>query len=272
MEIISFDVCGKLAHFRKYYANNTAFTYSMPPRTTVMGMLAAVVGYGRDAYYERLVSAHLRVGVRVLRPVKKTFHRLNFLSIKSRGDALEGTGDFTGAGGRIQTPFEVVSGLHLGQDFVAYRIFLAPGVDDNGEFSRLKTALGLSETDVLSAGQTRFNLTLGTANFSAWMENAHSHGDIMAQTPAGLMKIHSAVPSEKIVRLDFQKDDPDDGYNYLEEELMPADFVADGNRELSKLLRVLFSTQGKPFLAELNVPFFAVPDTAGELQNILFLE
>lgn len=265
MEIISFDVCGKLAHFRKYYANNTAFTYAMPPRTTVMGMLAAVLGYERDQYYERLASAHLRVGVRVLRPVKKTFHRLNFLSIKSRGDALEGTGDFTGAGGHIQTPFEVVSGLNPARDWVKYRVFLAPGVDDNGEFSKIKTAL--------FARQQRFNLTLGPANFNAWLENARLHSGAGEQRAAGPTKIHSAAPSEKIARLDFQKDAPDgDGSHFLEEELMPADFVGDGNRELSKLIRVLFSTEGKPFWAELDAPFFAVPDEAGNPQNILFLE
>ncbi len=265
MEIISFDVCGKLAHFRKYYANNTAFTYSMPPRTTIMGMLAAIMGYERDQYYEQLASRHLRVGSRVLRPVKKTFHRLNFLSIKSLGNALEGTGDFTGAGGHIQTPFEVVSGLHPGRDWVAYRIFIAPGSEDNGEFLQIK--------DALLQRQQRFNLALGTANFNAWVENARLHSGVEEQQSVDLLHIHSAVPSEKIARLDFEKgDSDDDGSNYLEEELMPADFVGNGNRELSNLFRVLFSTDGKPFLAELNAPYFAVPDGEGNLQNILFLE
>ncbi|MBV6440410.1 MAG: hypothetical protein EPGJADBJ_02079 [Saprospiraceae bacterium] len=265
MEIISFDVCGKLAHFRKYYANNTAFTYSIPPRTAVMGMLAAVLGYERDQYYERLASPHLRIGLRVMRPVKKTFHRLNFLSIKSRGDALEGTGDFTGAGGHIQTPFEVVSGLHPGKDWVAYRIFLAPGMEDNGEFLQIKAAL-------LDQMQ-RFNLSLGVANFSAWIENVRMQRDAEAHHSADTVKIHSAVPSDKIGRLDFQKDDPDSGgSNYLEEELMPADFIENGNRELSKLIRVLFSIEGKPFPAELKAPFFIVQDGDGNHQNILFLE
>lgn len=264
MEILSFDVCGKLAHFRKYYANNTAFTYSLPPRTTVMGMLAAVLGYERDTYYERLASAHLRVGLRILCPIKKTFHRLNFLSIKSRGDALEGTGDFTGAGGRIQTPFEIVSGLNLQHDFVKYRVFLSPGIEDNREFNEIRAAL---------LGQDRrFNLALGTASFSAWIENVRVHESVKSSINVGLIKMHSAVPSDRIVRLDFRKDDLEGGYNYLEEELMPADFVGNGNRELSKLLRVLISTQGKPFDVELNTPFYIVPDEMGNPQNILFLE
>ncbi len=271
MEIISFDVCGKLAHFRKYYANNTAFTYSMPPRTTVMGVLAGMAGYERDTYYERLASEHLRIGIRILSPIKKAFHRLNFLSIKSRGDALEGTGDFTGAGGRIQTPFEVVSGQHLGKDWVHYRIFLAPGINDNGEFDRMKAVLGLSN-ERGHQGSVRFNITLGIASFSAWIENARSYGDVVSQTSGDILQVHSAIPSDNIKRLQFQKDDPDDGFNFLEEELMPADFVANHNRELSKLLRVLFSTQGKPFSAEAPTPFFSVPDETGSLQNIFFLE
>ena len=264
MEVISFDVCGKLAHFRKYYANNTAFTYSIPPRTTVMGILAAILGYGRDSYYERLASSHLRIGIRVVKPVKKTFHRLNFLRIVSRGDAIEGTGDFTGAGGRIQTPFEVVSGQNLANDLVVYRIFIAAGVEDNGEFQQLR--------DSLLGQQQHYNLSLGAANFTAWIEHVGLSQAIEPQLKSGLLKIHSAVPSDCIVRLDFSKDDPDAGYNFLEEELMPADFIADGNRELSKLIRVLFSTQGKPFEAEFNAPFYAIPDHDGTLQNILFLE
>lgn len=264
MEIISFDVCGKMAHFRKYYANNTAFTYSIPPRTTVMGMLAAILGYERDQYYERFASSHLRIGLRVMSPVKKTFHRLNFLSVKSRGDAIDGTGDFTGAGGRIQTPFEVVTGQHLGKDLVRFRIFLAQGQEDNGEFLYLKEAL--------TQRNQQFNLTLGTANFSAWIENILVSNNISIQEQTGFIDIHSAAPSDKIIRLDFQKDDPQDGYNFLEEELMPADFIANNNRELSKLIRVLFSTQGKSFMVELNAPFFIIPDIYGNTQNILFLE
>ncbi|MFN8304825.1 MAG: CRISPR-associated protein Cas5 [Saprospiraceae bacterium] len=265
MEILSFDVCGKLAHFRKYYANNTAFTYSMPPRTTVMGMLAAILGYSRDQYYERLASNRLRIGVRILQPVKKSFHRLNFLSIKSRGDALEGTGDFTGAGGHIQTPFEVVSGLHIGQDWVRYRLFVAPNEKDSEEFTLIKEA-------ILQSKQ-HFNLTLGVACFSGWIETPILHEQIVESRAEGFVPLHSAVPSNKIEKLDFRKaSNSVAGENYLEEELMPCDFASNNDRELSKLIRVLFSTEGKPYWAELNASFYTVPDHAGDNQNILFLE
>lgn len=30
MDILAFDISGKFAHFRKFFANNTALTYSIP--------------------------------------------------------------------------------------------------------------------------------------------------------------------------------------------------------------------------------------------------
>ena len=75
-----------MAHFRKYYANNTAFSFSIPPRTAIMGIVAAAMGWPKDSYYEDLASENIQLGIRVLKPLKKSFHRLNFLSIKSTGD------------------------------------------------------------------------------------------------------------------------------------------------------------------------------------------
>ena len=49
MQVLTFDLVGKMAHFRKYYANNTAMSFSVPPRTTLMGVLAAILGLPRDS-------------------------------------------------------------------------------------------------------------------------------------------------------------------------------------------------------------------------------
>jgi CRISPR-associated protein Cas5h len=225
-----------------------------------MGIIATILGYERDSYYEGFASNHLRIGMSVKQPLKKTFHRLNFLSIKSIGDALKGTGDFTGADGRIQTPFEVVTGLHLGNDWVQYRFFVSCGAEDNGEFENIK--------NVVLQGQQHYNLTLGTANFMGWIKNVRMISDVESKTDTDFVLLHSAIPSSVIQALNFPQDDD----NFLEEELLPADFIGNGNRELSKLVRVLFSTRGIPFSAKLNVPFFCVPDEHGLMQNILFIE
>ncbi len=262
MEILTFDVCGKLAHFRKYYANNTAMSYAIPPRTTVMGMLASVLGFERDSYYEAMASDKLRIGLRTLSPLKKSFQRLNLLSIKSLGDAIKGGGDFTGKGGRIQTPFEVVSGMDISKDMVCYRIYLSPLPIGLELFNSIK--------DKLESNKCHFNLTLGVANFSAQIRNVAYYDSIEASKSSEVIPLHSAVISDTVEELIFKKES-EAGSNYLEEELLPADFTKNGSRELSKLNRTLFSTRNLPLEVRLSVPFYCLKDDT-ETQNIVFLE
>ncbi len=120
MQVLSFDISGKFAHFRKFHGNNTAFSYSIPPRTTIAGMIAALLGREKDSYYLDFANDNLKVGIRVLSDLRKSFHRLNYLKI-------EGTDDFRGKKGRVQTPFEIVTARDLNKDLVRYRIFIAAG-------------------------------------------------------------------------------------------------------------------------------------------------
>ncbi|HBM79479.1 MAG TPA: CRISPR-associated protein Cas5, partial [Clostridiaceae bacterium] len=52
MQVISLHFKGKMAHFRKYYSNSSALSYFIPPRTTIIGIVAGFLGYERDTYYE----------------------------------------------------------------------------------------------------------------------------------------------------------------------------------------------------------------------------
>ena len=38
MKILTFRLQGKMAHFRRYYSNSSALTYTIPPRTTVLNI------------------------------------------------------------------------------------------------------------------------------------------------------------------------------------------------------------------------------------------
>lgn len=264
MKIIAFDIGGKMAHFRKYYANNTAMSYTIPPRTTLMGLLAAMLGRERDSYYQDLASDRLRIGVRILSPVKKTFHRLNYLSLKSTGDLMkDNLGDFTGAGGRIQTPFEIVSGYDLQNDFVQYRIYLAANTEGGQIFEELEK--------MLIARQTIYNLTLGVANFSASLGQVLMGTAEQVEPTESYIPFHSAIPSSTVKRF-FMEEDMLTMMS-LEEELLPLDFKKQDYRELTGLGRFLFSTNGKPFLIQTKTPFYTVQleNTEG-VENIYFLE
>jgi len=258
MEILQLDVGGKLAHFRKYYANNTAMSFSIPPRTTVMGMLASILGRERDSYYEELASERIRISVRVMSPIKKTFHRLNFLSIKSKSD-------FDGSGGRIQTPFEVVSGYDISKDMVVYRLYVSCSEQGKDTFEELK--------EKVLQKKVHFALTLGTANFTASLMSVRlfDANEIQEIEANGIVMIHSAVPSDAVERLDFDRESEEDSLQMIEEELLPADFIKNHDRELKKMNRVLFSTSMAGMKVELNRNYYKLLGIE-ETQHILFLE
>lgn len=49
---IGFDVAADFAHFRKVGNNSAKPSYRIPPRTTVAGLLAGIMGMPRDSYYD----------------------------------------------------------------------------------------------------------------------------------------------------------------------------------------------------------------------------
>ncbi len=259
MEVLCFKISGKLAHFRKYYANNTAFSFTIPPRTTLMGIVAAAMGLERDSYYELLASENIHFGVRVLTPLKKSFHRLNFLSIKTLGDLSKKlSSDFRGEGGRIQTPFEVVSGWDLTKDDVVYQVFITPTELGEKVFEDIKSHF-------INANPV-FNITLGVANFGASINDAFLGEAISIDDfdPNNYSLVHSAIPTSLVSDLKFDKEDFG-SYNFVEEDLMPGDFVANNNREVRKMNRLLFSTSTNPLRVKLNSPPFKMNLSEGEI-------
>ena len=258
MEILQIDIGGNMAHFRKYYANNTAMSFCLPPRTTAMGMLAACMGLPKESYHQSLSSENIRIGVRLLTPIKKQFHRLNFLKIT-------GKNDFDGRQGRIQTPFEVVSGLNIGRDEVIYRIFVSPNEEGISIFEQLKKAILLN--------QKVYPLCLGVANFTAYIKSFHLFDaeNIQEISTDKEVEIHAAIPSKEIKTLNFNKLLPSGHFQSLEEEMSPQDFVANDSREVRKMCTLLSSTSGHPLNVKLKRAFYQISNSK-EVQNIVFLE
>lgn len=252
MEILCFIVKGKLAHFRKYYANNTAFSFTIPPRTSLMGMVAAAMGWPRDSYYDDLSSEKIHFGIRVLSPLKKRFHRLNLLSIKNLGDlSKKWSSDFRGEGGRIQTPFEVVSGWDIGKDEVAYQVFISPTDYGLDVFDKIK--------EHFLKHSTVYSITLGTANFTATISDIFlAKKDLVELVePNDYIFVSSAIPSNHIEDLKFDKEEFN-SYNFVEEDMMPGDFIGNNNREVRKMNRVIFSTTPNPLRVKVSKPCIKV--------------
>ncbi len=235
-EVISFDITGKIAHFRKYYTNNTALSFSIPPRTSIMGMLAAIRGLKKDSYYELFSSENIDIGVAVLTKIKKTIHRINLLKIES-------ISDFRGKSGRTQVPYEVVTGEDIKKTMVTYRIFLRRKKMSLFDFEQLKSAI--------QSRNNQYALSLGAANFNANILNYKEYQAIERCAQDELELFYSAINADDVEEIKLLKDRK--GHiAIVEEELMPADFVANDNRMLQKMNRMLFSLSESPLIARLK--------------------
>lgn len=92
---LSFEVRGPWAHFRRVEGNIVKQTYRLMPRTTVAGLVAAILGLGRDSYYEAFEKDTSRIAIEPVRELRTMNLPQNTLStakehlttVPSRGHA-----------------------------------------------------------------------------------------------------------------------------------------------------------------------------------------
>lgn len=78
-KIICFDIKGKTGHFKKYYSNKSSLSYLLPTRTVLMGMVASILKYPRDSYYDDLSPDNAKFGLQIINPAYKHFECMNYL-------------------------------------------------------------------------------------------------------------------------------------------------------------------------------------------------
>lgn len=62
-QCLSFELRGQWGHFRRVEGNIVKQTYRIPPRTTVAGIIAAILGLDRDSYYDAFASERSGIAV-----------------------------------------------------------------------------------------------------------------------------------------------------------------------------------------------------------------
>ena len=78
-KVLCFDIKGKTGHFKKYYTNKSSLSYILPTRTVLMGMVASILEYSRDSYYEILSPDRAKFGLQIINPVYKHLECMNYL-------------------------------------------------------------------------------------------------------------------------------------------------------------------------------------------------
>lgn len=113
--LILFDLAGPMAHFRRFYANSSSLSYSFPPRTTICGLVAGILGKPQDSYYEEFSAKRCRVGISLRTPIRKIVQTVNYVRTKSLSEV-------DASAGHTQVPLELVL-PQVGNKKLRYRIY-----------------------------------------------------------------------------------------------------------------------------------------------------
>lgn len=81
-KVLTFDVWGDFGHFRKFYSTSSPLSFSIPPRTSLSGMIAAIIGLGKEEYLSHFSKKNAWIALRLIKPVNKTRLGLNLINTK----------------------------------------------------------------------------------------------------------------------------------------------------------------------------------------------
>lgn len=219
MRIFAFRLLGKMAHFRRYYSNSTALTYSVPPRTTVAGILAGLLGMERDTYYDLFSLEQCKIAVGNRAAIKKQVQKLNLLMIKSPND-FNGSQEH-----HSQTPTELVLPHNIRSGWLDYPVWVWHR--DEQICNRLLQLFQRTDVGFASLG---ISLALGSAQHLGWLQfEGIVQGEVVKEEKT--VTLSSVVPVRHLKRLAFEEGGEDWSARLVKEDL-PLEF--DEQRRLTE--------------------------------------
>ncbi len=83
-QVINFKLSGDYALFKKPFANNQPQSFVIPPKTAILGLIGAVMGWSKEKYILALPFEKFGYAVRLLTPrIKKETFGINLMQGKS---------------------------------------------------------------------------------------------------------------------------------------------------------------------------------------------
>lgn len=79
---IVFDIWGTYGHFRKPYSTNSSLSYFFPTKPTIVGILAAIVGFQKDSYYGLIDTMKVSLIIRDKEKLRKGIFTINYENTK----------------------------------------------------------------------------------------------------------------------------------------------------------------------------------------------
>jgi len=250
-----FDLCGAYGMFRKFYTNSSSLSYPFPPRTTIAGLIAGLMGYERDSYAEKLGLDRCWIAVSVRVPVRRVMQRVNYV-MTEKNVWSKNAGGFDGSAGPIQVPVEWVFPA-VGHRELRYRIYVT---HDDGEWlERLR--------ETLENGVSFYPPYLGMSECPARVEHVATVDDWKLELRDEELPFRTVLPAEAIsgsLRLE-------DGVQIVKER---TPLALDGQRKLSGIGDFLYNRSGPHITTRVSTSVFEVsyPGAEGGREFGVFME
>ncbi len=81
VECLTFDISGDFGFFKKFYTTSSPLTYEFPPKTSLTGIIGAILGLSFEERYEMFKC---KFGIRILNPIEKIYVGINWLNTRAR--------------------------------------------------------------------------------------------------------------------------------------------------------------------------------------------
>lgn len=175
-DVLVFDLIGKFAHFRKFYSNSSSLTYLFPPRTTLEGIIAAMLGYNRDEYYDSFAPSKCLITVSPKTRCRALMQTVNNLIVKLPSD-------LNGKQGRTQIPTEILVPENF-KDSLRYRIYFSH--DDLNIMNMLENRIKLNKSF--------YPISLGSAQFLCHANFIDSVGNVSLTSERDQESVEISTP------------------------------------------------------------------------------
>jgi len=219
-KVLVFDVWGEYAHFRKYYTTTSPLTFSIPPRTSLSGLIGAILGYGKKDYIPKLSKSQAMIAVRLMHPVKKMRLAENLIDTKKAGRHMNEISQ------RTQIRFELLKDP-------SFRIF----------FSHKDQAVQNRLRELLCEHKCVYTPCLGLSEHIADFRYV---GEVEAaeEVPREHEYIASAVPEKRVLDMVYE-----DNREYVS-ETMPIEMAPD--RSVTEYASIIFERNKQSLKAHVD--------------------
>lgn len=232
-----FDIWGDYAHFKKIYVTTSALTYSLPFKTTIYGLVGAIIGLDneKNGYLDHFNEENCQLAIQVINPVK--IQRININLSPKPGPIKDN---------RKPTTMEYLVKPR-------FRIF----------FSHKDEEIYNSLKENLEEKRTVYTPVLGLAHCIA---NFEFLGEYELTRESGNAMIDSILLKSMVKSLDTSSWNEND-VRVQEQTMYPLEMNT--TREVTKRDNVLFDLNGNPIQAEVEHYFHLNLD--GKRVNIMMM-